>query len=78
MLIALQYKLRENGVNNSKDRNLKCSKCGKTFTCKPQGGCWCNNYQLSANQLKELKENYADCLCEDCIISLAKKISKTT
>ena len=59
-------------MSDSKNRPLKCAKCGDTFTCKPQGGCWCNNYQLTPNQLQELKAKYADCLCEKCITSLSK------
>lgn len=55
---------------NHTERPLKCSKCGKEFTCKPQGECWCGSYELSKNQLKELKENYEDCLCEECLSSI--------
>jgi dihydroneopterin aldolase len=57
---------------NTTERVLKCSKCDTEFTCKPQGECWCNNYKLTTKQLEELKENYKDCLCEECMISIAK------
>jgi len=77
-LIALLCKSREKEVNNTTDRVIKCAKCGAAFTCKPQGNCWCNHYQLSTAQLQELKDNYADCLCEGCLILLAEKIRKTT
>jgi dihydroneopterin aldolase len=55
---------------NYTERSLKCSKCGKEFTCKPQGECWCGSYELSKTQLQELKENYEDCLCEECLDSI--------
>jgi dihydroneopterin aldolase len=58
---------------NYTDRSIKCSKCGEEFKCKPQGGCWCNKYELTPNQLQEIKDNYEDCLCEECVISLLKK-----
>lgn len=57
---------------NSIERALKCSKCGSDFTCKPQGDCWCNNYELTTEQLTVLKENYTDCLCKECLISMTE------
>lgn len=53
-------------------RSIKCSKCGAEFTCKPQGDCWCNNYQLTTEQLTVSKENYTDCLCEKCLSEMSK------
>ncbi len=58
-------------MSDSEDRIKNCSKCGVEFTCKPQGGCWCNNYQLTTEQLQELRVNYENCLCEECIKLIA-------
>ncbi|PCJ25832.1 MAG: hypothetical protein COA97_07065 [Flavobacteriales bacterium] len=54
-------------------RTIKCAKCGTEFGCQPQSKCWCNNYQLSQNQLKILKATYKDCLCENCITTFCEK-----
>ena len=46
----------------------KCSKCGASFTCcNETKGCWCENYSLDERVLKELKENFENCLCEKCL-----------
>ena len=44
------------------------SKCNKAFTCNDSGdSCWCNDYQLTKEQLAFLKENYDNCLCVSCL-----------
>ncbi|MEZ5016552.1 MAG: cysteine-rich CWC family protein [Flavipsychrobacter sp.] len=46
----------------------KCSKCGAAFGCHPNSnGCWCEQYQLSTASLQELKANFSDCLCPQCL-----------
>ncbi|MGB0887168.1 MAG: cysteine-rich CWC family protein [Vicingaceae bacterium] len=49
-------------------KHKKCSKCGAAFTCNDSGNlCWCNNHQLTQEQLDFLKDNYDNCLCESCL-----------
>ena len=51
----------------------KCSKCNSEFTCNDSVvSCWCNNHQLSKEQLEFLKSNYDNCLCEPCIKDFSK------
>ena len=46
----------------------KCSKCEMPFNCQNESrGCWCENLQLSSQQLAHLKENYDNCLCPKCL-----------
>lgn len=48
-----------------------CPKCGKTFTCSPQGNCWCNGYALSNKSLLLIRKKYKGCLCENCLRTYA-------
>jgi hypothetical protein len=51
-------------------QSKKCSKCGTLFTChSPQPGCWCEKMQLSIDTLDQLKNNFQDCLCSQCLKS---------
>ncbi len=55
----------------------KCSKCNSVFECgheKP--GCWCENLFLDLNTLKELKDNYDNCLCPACLKSFSERAVK--
>ncbi|MGE0562246.1 MAG: cysteine-rich CWC family protein [Flavobacteriales bacterium] len=57
--------------NKNKITEKKCSKCGELFGCQNlERGCWCENHQLTTEQLTYLKENYDNCLCENCILEL--------
>jgi hypothetical protein len=59
--------------NNIKDK--KCAKCNVGFSCSASGNsCWCNNHQLSEEQLNFLKNNYDNCLCESCIVEFTLKV----
>ena len=70
MGIFMQLQLNLPNIENSvKITEKKCSKCGKTFGCQNlERGCWCENYQLTQEQLVYLKENFDNCLCEECIL----------
>ncbi|MGB0882956.1 MAG: cysteine-rich CWC family protein [Vicingaceae bacterium] len=55
-------------------KHKKCSKCNADFTCNDSGdSCWCNNHKLTKEQLMFLKDNYENCLCEDCIVLVVKE-----
>jgi len=58
----------------SEIKHKKCSKCNAEFTCNDSGNsCWCNNHELTKEQLVALKENYDNCLCEQCILQFILK-----
>lgn len=49
-------------------KRKRCAKCNTEFTCSDSGNsCWCNQHKLSTEQLDYLKENYNNCLCENCL-----------
>lgn len=48
----------------------KCPRCNKEFECKHSADCWCSKYTLTYKLIECLKNNYNDCLCEDCLRSL--------
>jgi hypothetical protein len=49
----------------------KCSRCGAAFLCRQAEGCWCGGVRVDAAMLAEIRERYADCLCEECLRALA-------
>lgn len=52
----------------------QCSKCGADFGCNATGtGCWCEQYSLSTQTLAELKNDYNNCLCPQCLEQYAEK-----
>ena len=58
----------------------KCSKCGALFGCNADSnGCWCENYSIDTNTLQQLKKDFENCLCEDCLKQYAstKAIDKS-
>ena len=47
---------------------ITCESCGKDFNCGANvGKCWCFNVELKAETLAELREDFKNCLCEDCL-----------
>ena len=63
-------------MNELKDgvKYKKCSKCNIVFTCNDsETSCWCNNYELTREQLSFLRENYDNCLCEQCIEKISRE-----
>jgi hypothetical protein len=45
-----------------------CSKCEAEFTCTNEtAGCWCEEVSLSNTTLKQLKEEFDNCLCPSCL-----------
>lgn len=50
----------------------QCSKCGKEFGCgNEKPGCWCENYEIPLQVLQQLKNEFANCLCEACLRTYA-------
>ncbi|MDF2437762.1 MAG: hypothetical protein K0Q95_2138 [Bacteroidota bacterium] len=45
-----------------------CSKCKRDFECCNENpGCWCEQIKLSLDTLQELKKDFDNCLCPDCL-----------
>ena len=45
----------------------KCPRCNNSFECSHDSNCWCSRYAISHDVRIYLKNNFSDCLCEDCI-----------
>ena len=53
-------------------RDVKCESCGNDFTCGVSlKGCWCSEVKLDDDARARLRSQYKDCLCKDCLESLA-------
>ena len=50
-----------------------CPRCGKEFECVHSINCWCVTIHLSDRAKANLKKNYSDCLCKDCLEELNSK-----
>ncbi len=50
-----------------------CPKCQSTFTCTHDEKCWCMTLIITPENLKRLKQEYSDCLCEKCLKDYAEK-----
>jgi hypothetical protein len=47
----------------------KCPRCGQVFSCVTHDHCWCDEeIHLSRQTLKQLRLNYIDCLCKECLL----------
>jgi hypothetical protein len=45
-----------------------CASCGKSFECGAKtGNCWCFSLALEPQNLAQLKEQYQNCLCRECL-----------
>jgi hypothetical protein len=53
-------------------RQLACARCGSAFSCRPTGGCWCNDERFRLPvPLPEPFTLFGDCLCPECLRSIA-------
>jgi len=50
----------------------KCAKCGIEFTCELKHDCWCSKIELTKEQRVQLKNQYLDCLCNNCLIKISE------
>lgn len=48
-----------------------CSRCGRSFGCHQEGGCWCTDLPVGAEGLAWIKARYANCLCPACLTAVA-------
>lgn len=56
----------------------ECEACGKAFVCGASlKGCWCVEIKLGTATRKELREQYKDCLCRECLETIARQSEKS-
>ena len=53
----------------------KCPRCSKEFECSHSSTCWCSKYTINEKVREYLKNNYQDCLCEECLNSVIKNFN---
>ncbi|MBA3631287.1 MAG: cysteine-rich CWC family protein [Acidobacteria bacterium] len=64
-------------MNLTKLDKLTCESCGKEFSCGAKvGKCWCFEVELKNEALAQLRENFKNCLCENCLENLAANYTK--
>ena len=57
----------ENTLGNELENKI-CESCGVEFSCGANvGKCWCFDIKLKEETLAELREDFKNCLCKDCL-----------
>jgi hypothetical protein len=57
-------------------RDLKCEACGKDFVCAVSlKGCWCAEIELSDDTRREMRSQFKDCLCRECLEQRSTKLT---
>jgi len=60
-------------INEKAAEKLICESCGEAFSCGANiGHCWCFAVEVKAETLAELRENFYNCLCENCLKGIKK------
>lgn len=52
-----------------------CGKCGQSFTCVVEEGCWCDKLTISKENLAKIRRMYLDCLCPKCLAEFVDPIN---
>lgn len=52
-----------------------CESCGKAFPCNP-GNCWCDRIEPLPEASRAERDQFKDCLCEECLRALAARNQK--
>jgi hypothetical protein len=56
-----------------------CESCGEEFSCGASvGECWCFDVELKAETSVELREDFKNCLCENCLRKSATNNTNNT
>ncbi len=64
-------------IQPSRRAPSECGACGKPFVCGASfKGCWCFDIKLSDATRRELRERYKDCLCRECLETIAQQRGK--
>jgi hypothetical protein len=60
-------------------RHRRCERCGGEFACEiGLTGCWCTGVELSEATRKNMRRQYKDCLCGNCLEALEAETSRDT
>jgi hypothetical protein len=63
-------------MSSGLSRDLVCESCGSPFQCGASlRGCWCSEIQLTDETRAQLKGQYRECLCRECLEKLAAQPS---
>jgi hypothetical protein len=47
---------------------LICEFCDKEFSCGASvGKCWCFDVDLKADTLAQMRKDFKNCLCQECL-----------
>ncbi|MGI8786829.1 MAG: cysteine-rich CWC family protein [Pyrinomonadaceae bacterium] len=66
--MVMKKKLLETEIAEAVSKKMICESCGKEFSCGANlGECWCFNIELKTETLTELRDNFENCLCENCL-----------
>ncbi|MBP1676829.1 MAG: Cysteine-rich [Bacteroidetes bacterium] len=52
----------------------RCARCEKMFVCTGDVNCWCSTTFVAPKVSNYISDLYDDCICEDCIKELTKKM----
>ena len=59
------------GFSEKTEDKLICESCGKEFFCGVNiGKCWCFEIDLEKETLAELRQDFKNCLCQNCLIKI--------
>jgi hypothetical protein len=53
-----------------------CPSCGVVFECLHSVDCWCAGYVIPEETMKQIRAQYSDCLCADCLGKYASETGK--
>jgi hypothetical protein len=54
---------------------LICESCGIEFSCGANAGkCWCFDVELKPEILVDLRVNFKDCLCQECLREINENV----
>ncbi|RYG37443.1 MAG: hypothetical protein EON93_03610 [Burkholderiales bacterium] len=56
---------------DARSRQITCERCGAGFSCSVNGACWCGEEPLRMLLPEAGKSRFSDCLCRDCLRSVA-------
>jgi ribosomal protein S14 len=65
---------KAHGTVSEKDKAASvCESCGAEFVCgATQKECWCMDIKLTDENRAELKSEFKDCLCRNCLRKIAE------
>lgn len=65
-------------MNKENFSNRKiCESCQKEFSCGVESEkCWCFEVEIKPQTLEELKKDFMNCLCKDCLEKINSGVDK--